>query len=185
MASGFSAKNVGLRMQKKIMSKLSTKSIARTFIDDEMSQLLDVVHLILSEELGQTKADKVVKNMIKITVKVGILYKNNQFNDDEQQYGFQLRKKLRHSALTVISFYQVDFSFDSSFLIQLIEEIGKLLHDLIHRHLTQKSHMRIDTITEAFKRKDLLDKVFISGSAYNSHLPAISQAFEKVVDSEW
>lgn len=176
---------MGLRLQKKFASKFSTKSVAKTLIDDQMSHLLDTVHLILSEEFGSTKADKIVKNMIKITVKIGILYKNDQFNDEELRLGLQLRKKLRATALTIISFHEVDFSYDSTFLIKLVEEISQLLHDLIKRHLTPKSHTRIDMVVDAFKSKDLLDKVFLPDQPYHSHLAKISKAFESVVDSEW
>lgn len=185
VASGFNSKNVGLRIQKKVIGKLATKAVAKTFVDDELSQLLDTLHSILSKELDTHKSEKVVKNLIKIIVKIGILYKNNQFNDEELQMGLQLRKKLRNAALTIISFHEVDFSYDSAFLIKLISELDDLLHRIIERHLTPKSHERIRSFMEVFQSKDLLDKVFVAGSDYHSHLPSISKAFDKVVDAEW
>lgn len=183
--SGFSSKNLGLRIQKKVLGKFSTKSVAKSFIDDELGQMLDIVHEILSREIGNTKAEKVVKNMIKMTVKVGILYKNSQFNDEELIIGVQLRKKLRNAALTVISFYEVDFSYDHAYLVKLIAEIGELLHKLVDRHLTPKSHQRIDNVIEIFSNRELLDKVFVTGEPYHDKLPQISSAFDKVVDAEW
>ena len=184
-SSGFSSRNLGLRVQKKVLGKLSNKTLAKSFVDDELSQLLDTLHLIISKEFESAKSEKVVKNLIKIIVKLGILYKNNQFNDEELQLGMQLRKKLRNAALTIISFYEVDFSYDSAYLINLVSEINELLHKIVERHLTQKSHTRINSFTDIFQTKELLDKVFLPDGDYHSHLSTISKAFDKVVESEW
>ena len=186
MASGgFNSKSIGLKIQKKVLSKFSNKTVAKTLIDDEFGSLLDTIHGILGAELGQTKADKAIKNLIKITVKLGILFKNNQFNSEEIGIGMELRKKLRNAALTVISFHEVDFSYDKLYLIKLVTDIGDLLHKLVERHLTQKSHQRINMVIETISNGDLLDKVFLADGTHHSKLPQISQAFDKVVDTEW
>ena len=183
---GFSSKSLGLRIQKKVLGKFSNKTVAKQFIDDDFGSLLDLLHSILLKETGDTKkAGKVVKNLIKITVKIGILYKNKQFNDDELRMGIKLRTKLRQAALTVISFHEVDFSYDRTFLVSVVKEIGDALHKLVERHLTPKSHQRINMVIEAFTNEALLDKVFTSGGAYHAHLPEISKTFDKVVDAEW
>lgn len=184
-SSVFNSKNLGLKIQKKVAGKFSTKSIVKNFIDDEISCLLDQLHIILSEEVGSSRADKIIKNLIRVTIKIGILFKNNQFSNEELSIGLQLRKKLRNAALTIISFHEVDFSYDHAFIIKLVEEIGSLLHQLVNEHLTQKSHQRIDSVIDTFSNKELLDMVFVSGAKYHSHLPEISKAFEKVVEIEW
>lgn len=185
VASGFSSRGLGLRIQKKIAGKLSTKSVAKTFIDDTTSKLLDTMHDILAKEFDTKKADKVVKNLIKVTVKVGILYKNHQFNDEEIALGFKLRKKLRNAAMTVVSFHQVDFSYDRAFLVALVGECSDIIHKLVERHLTPKSHQRISSFMDIFGNGDLLDKVFLPDGAYHSKLEGISEAFDKAVEAEW
>lgn len=187
MASGssFNSKNLSLRIQKKIAGKFSTKSMAKNFIDDEFSKLLDLLHFMVMQEMGEQKAEKLIKNLIKLTVKIGILYKNSQFNDEELQLGVTLRKKLRTATLTVISFYEVDFTYDRTFLVNLVEEIGTICHKLVQRHLTPKSHGRIDMVISVFSNEELLDKVFVTDGQYRDKLPQISQAFNKVVDSDW
>ena len=183
---GFSSRQIGLKIQKKVLGKFANKSMAKQFIDDEFSKLLDTIHLILKTELGDgKKADKIIKNMIKMTVKIGLLYKNNQFNSEELALGMKLRSKLRKAALTVISFYEVDFTYDRVFLLKVVGEVGETLHKLVDRHLTDKSHVRINMVIEAFSNGPLLDKVFMSDGQYHHHLEQISQAFHKVVDSEW
>ena len=185
MADGFSSKNIGLRIQKKVIGKFSTKSVAKAFIDDDFGRLLDIIHSILREEFDTKKADKVIKNLIKVTVKIGLLFKNNQFNQDELAMGAKLRTKLRHAALTVISFHEVDFTYDKTFLVKIVDECGDMLHQLVNRHLSDKSHSRINHVIEAFGNGTLLDRVFLTDGQHHHHLEAISQGFHKVVDAEW
>lgn len=185
MASGFSSKGLGLRIQKKVLGKFSTKGVAKAFIDDNTAKLLDILHVIISKEMDSKKADKVVKNLIKVVVKLGILLKNNQFNDEELSLGLKLRKKLRNAAMTVVSFHQVDFSYDRSYLVQLVKDCSEIIHKLVERHLTAKSHQRIDSFMDIFGNGDLLDKVFLPDGVYHSKLAEISEAFDKVVEVEW
>lgn len=185
MADGFSSKNVALRIQKKVIGKFSTKSVAKAFIDDDFGKLLDILHSILKQEYDSKKADKIIKNLIKVTVKIGLLFKNNQFNQDELTIGAKLRTKLRHAALTVISFHEVDFTYDRTFLVKCVDECGDMLHRLVDRHLSDKSHTRINSVIEAFSDGALLDKVFLADGQFHHHLETISQGFHKVVDAEW
>ena len=184
--SGFSSKSLGLRIQKKVLGKVSNKTMAKAFIDENMGKLLDIIHSILKAELADNKkADKVIKNMIKVTVKIGLLYKNNQFNQDELALGAKFRMKLRHAALTVISFHEVDFTYDRAFLIKVVSECGDMLHRLVDRHLSEKSHQRINTVIEAFSNGTLLDKVFLSDGTYHHHLQTLAEGFDKVVEAQW
>ena len=188
MADGghFNSRSLGLRIQKKVYGKFSNKTVAKQFIDDDMGALLDTLHTILKAELGDSKkADKVIKNMIKITVKIGLLYKNKQFNAEELAMGASFRSKLRKAALTVISFHEVDFTYDRAFLVQVVNECGEMLHKIVDRHLSEKSHGRISMVISNFSNGQLLDKVFQSDGPYYQYLEGISQGFHKVVDAEW
>lgn len=181
----FNSKQLGLRIQKKVVGKFANKTTAKAFIDDNLSTLLDTLHSILARETDSKKSDKVIKNLIKITVKIGLLYKNNQFNQEEISIGMKFRTKLRHAALTVISFHEVDFTYDRTFMIKVVNECGEMLHKLVDRHLTTKSHQRINNVIQAFSNPEILDKVFLSDGPYHQYLEGISQGFHKVVDAEW
>ena len=76
MADGgrFSSKQLGLRIQKKVVGKFANKTIAKAFIDEDLGSLLDTLCKILNGEMKDSKkANKVIKNIIKITVKIGLL----------------------------------------------------------------------------------------------------------------
>lgn len=44
MSEGFKARDIGLRAQKKILSRMANKNVAKVFIDDTTASLLDNVY---------------------------------------------------------------------------------------------------------------------------------------------
>lgn len=80
----FSTKSLALQAQKKLMSKMATKSMASLFIDDTSSEVLDELYRVTKEYTRNRKeAQKIIKNLVKMVVKLGVLYRNNQFNGEE------------------------------------------------------------------------------------------------------
>ena len=185
LVSGFSSKNLGLQVQKKFATKFATKGVVKHFIDDELGTILDKMYQIATQETDSKKAHKLVKDLIKIIVKLGLLYRNNQFNPEELRLGEEMRRKLKKVALTVISFYEVDFTYDRAFLVAHVKDLGDQLHRLVDRHLKAKSHARIDNVIQFFANGDILDKVFASDGKYRPMLPDISKGFSLAVEKEW
>ena len=69
--AGFDSRGLGLRAQKKLLGKMSSKKIAMTFIDETTGRVLDNTHKILRQYKGHKKeADKLLKYIIKSVVKV-------------------------------------------------------------------------------------------------------------------
>ncbi len=82
--NAFNSQSLGLRIQKKIASKMSNKNMAKIFIDDTTGRILDNLSIIVKEYTNsRSKSEKILNDVIKIIVKVGLLVKNNQLNDDE------------------------------------------------------------------------------------------------------
>lgn len=69
--AGFDSRGLGLKAQKKLLGKMSSKKIAMSFIDETTGRVLDCVHKVLKQYKGNKKeADKVLKYIIKSVVKV-------------------------------------------------------------------------------------------------------------------
>ncbi len=176
MADGFDSKGLGLRAQKKLLGKMSSKRIAKAFIDDVSARLLDNVYRLIKEYTGSKKqAEKYTKDLIKIVIKVGILYRNDQFSSDEIEMASEFKKKFRTVAMTVISFYEVDFSFDSKFLSKGLNECRTMLQNLVRPHLTDKSLGRIDHIFNLYEDPAFLEAIFASDS---KHRPTLGKVVE-------
>lgn len=106
----FSSKDMAMKAQKKILSSMATKSSVQMFIDDTSSEILDELYRVSKEYLGnKSEAQKVIKNLIKIAVKIGVLFRNNRFSTEELGVATDFKKKLHQGAMTAISFYEVCF----------------------------------------------------------------------------
>lgn len=159
--SGFNSKSVALRAQKKLLGKMASKNMAKAFVDDTTGDLLDQLYRLAKLHTGNKKeAEKLVKNLVKIVVKISILFRNDQLNREEIQTAEKFRRNFRSAAMTFISFYEVDFSFDKKFLTKNLEDCRSLIHQIIERHLTAKSHRRVDHVFDYYANGDMLEKVF-------------------------
>ncbi|XP_059171686.1 tumor necrosis factor alpha-induced protein 8-like [Physella acuta] len=180
--AGFDSRGLGLRAQKKLLGKMSSKKIAMTFIDETTGRVLDNAHKVLKQYKGHKKeADKVLKYIIKSVVKVGILYKNDQFNREELTNVELFKQKFHSLAMTLVSFHQVDFTYDKAFLRKSLEECKQLLQTIIARHLTDKSKTRVDIVFNTFSEPEFLDAVFTNQS-FKSIMEAIVADLNTLMD---
>ncbi|RWS17210.1 Tumor necrosis factor: alpha-induced protein 8-like protein [Dinothrombium tinctorium] len=139
----------------------NNKSVAKLFIDDTAGNLLDNVYRLLkTHSISKKDAQKVVKNIIKITMKITLLIRNNQFDEKEMKMGEKFKNSFSNLVMTVISFHEVDFSYDRYFLIESLNKNREILKTLVARVLSDKSLNRIDNIFDTFTDAKFLDEVF-------------------------
>ena len=163
---------------------MSSKKIAKVFIDDTTARVLDNAHKVLKDYMPSKKeADKILKYAIKTVVKIGILYRNDQFNSDELKIAESFKQKFHSVAMTVVSFYTVDFTYDKAFLAQSVEECRLLLKQLISRHLSDKTKGRVDTVFQAFNDPNLMDTIFNSPDGkYKDYMDKITADMNSLMD---
>lgn len=180
----FNSKNFAIQAQKKVLGKIvSNKNMAKVFVDDTTSGLFDQLYIIAKRDTGSKKeAEKLLKDLIKIAVKIGVLYRNNQFNDEDIKTAQTFRSQFRTTAMTIVSFHEVDFSYDRPFLKHSLDEAKKSLHKLISSHLTQKSHGRVDHVFDYFSNGELLDKLFQS-DAYEDVLKEVADGLNNLMEN--
>lgn len=141
--------------------KLSSKSVAKVFIDETSGRILDNLHKLTRSYFGSKKeADKLLKSVIKMVVKVGILYKNDLFTEYELKLIDDFRNRFHSLAKAIVTFYEVDFTFDRVFLTRMCKDCQDLTHQIISTHLTSKSHARIDYVYNCLSNLQFLEYVF-------------------------
>lgn len=181
--ANFNSKSLSLRMQKKIASKMSTKGVAKSFVDDTTAELLDHLHKLAKNECSSKKdAERLVKYIVKIVVKIGILLRNDQFNAQELKMIQQFEQKFHNVIMTAISFHEVDFTYDRDFLVSQFQGLEDMLHKLVERHLHDKSQKRISFIFDFFKKGDFLDKLFSSNGDYKNEMDSVTKLLNKLVE---
>uniref|UniRef100_A0A8C5P5Y6 Tumor necrosis factor alpha-induced protein 8-like protein 1 n=1 Tax=Leptobrachium leishanense TaxID=445787 RepID=A0A8C5P5Y6_9ANUR len=179
----FSTKSLVLQAQKKVLSRMATKSVVSAFLDEVGSAILDELYKALKEHKHSRKeAHKVIKNLIKIVVKVGVLHRNAQFNADERLALQNLRKKFHALAMTAISFYQIDFTFDRRVLSNLLTECQDLLHHAVQHHLTPKSHARINHLFGQLADPNFLTALYSSAEPFRTYLQGICAGINHMLE---
>nr|CAG4648962.1 EOG090X0GLS [Polyphemus pediculus] len=139
-----------------------------------MGSLLDNVYRLCKNYMQDKKeAEKIVKNIIKIVMKVSLLARNEQFSKDELKMADEFQNKFHKAAKTVISFHEVDFSYDQKFLSQLLVECQNLLKNIVTSHLTDKSLGRIEMVFTFFSNPQFLDTIFKKNSDYSDLMTKI------------
>nr|XP_020653963.1 tumor necrosis factor alpha-induced protein 8-like protein 2 isoform X1 [Pogona vitticeps] len=179
----FSSRNLALQAEKKILSRMASKSMANMFIDDTSSEILDELYRI-SKEYTQNRAEsqKVIKNLIKVAVKISVLYRNSCFSEAELNWAEEFKQKLHQGAMTAISFHEVDFTFEKAVLAEILQECRDLLLRLVEKHLTPKSHGRIRHVFDHFADTEFLACLYAPGGPYQPRLKKICDGMNRLID---
>ncbi|XP_067928591.1 tumor necrosis factor alpha-induced protein 8-like protein isoform X1 [Watersipora subatra] len=182
--NGFNSRGLGLRIQKKLASSMSSKSVAKVFIDDQTGQLLDNVYLLVKEYSGDKKeAERITKYLIKVTIKIAILMRNDQFNNEELDLIVDFKKKFKTLVMTVTSFVEVDFTFDKHFLSKSFAESSNMIQRLIARHSKEKTKNKVLHVFQLLGNTDFLEKVFTPDSKYSPIMSKIAKQLDDLMES--
>ena len=87
--------------------------------------------------------------------------RGEKFSAEEKENLMKIQKNLRTICMTLISFYEVDHTYDRNFVIKYLTELEKLLSSLISKHLTEKSVGRVEQIFGVVKTAEFLDSVYV------------------------
>lgn len=122
---------------------------------------------------NKKESEKLTKNIIKITVKLGILSRNDQFDANDMQLARNFKDKFRELTMITVSFYEIEFSYDRNHLINCLFKCREMLKELTRRHLTDKTLTRIDKIFEFFSNPNFLDSIFIKNDSESAEIVQI------------
>lgn len=104
----FSSKDLAMKAQKKFLSHIASKSMAQMLVDDTSGEVLDELYRVSKLHSGnRNEAQKVLKDLVKVAVKVAVLIKHDKFSNEELKLAQEFRKKLHNGAMTAISFQEV------------------------------------------------------------------------------
>ncbi|KAJ8252426.1 hypothetical protein COCON_G00217380 [Conger conger] len=179
---GFNSRSLALQLQKKVLSSVAPLAVANLLTDDTSSEILDELYKASREHTRSKKeAHKIVRDVIKIALKIAVLYRNHRFSPEEMETVERFRKKMNQAAMTAVSFHQVEYTFDPPILSELLLECRDLLHELVEAHLTARSHGRIDHVFNHFASADFLSTLYGS-EEYELYLQKICDGINKLLD---
>uniref|UniRef100_A0A0R3RPG0 TFIP8 n=1 Tax=Elaeophora elaphi TaxID=1147741 RepID=A0A0R3RPG0_9BILA len=178
----FSSATIAIRAQKKILSKVISRNNVKLFVDDATIRLFDHLYQILKTTYNKMVAEKVVKNIIKLVVKLGVVLRNEQLSIEQQNQLTKIQRQMRQLCLTVISFGKVAFSYDFAYLNALLNETYRRLLPLIEQILSGKSKQRLDMIFEHLCKDSVLDSLFRTDGQHWKLLPNVVMDLEVLID---
>lgn len=132
---------------------------------------------------NKKEAEKLIKNIIKVVIKLGVLHRNGQFSSEELKQAERFKSKFRMAGMAIISFYEVDFSYDRNYLTAALGESHKCLQFIVSKHLTEKSLSRIDSVFNFFSNEQFLDDIFQVNSEYKETLGRIVADLNKAIEN--
>lgn len=181
--SSVNSHSLALRVQKNIASKMASKNVAKVFIDETTGRILDNLYKLAKDYTSNKKeAEKLLKNIIKIIIKIGILYKNEQFNNEELRICDEFRHKFHLLTKSALSFYEIDYTFDKQYLSEQLKKCKDMTHAIIKRHLTDKSKGRVDHVYDFFSDPKFLEDIYKSSGPYRQTLGLIVEDARRLLD---
>lgn len=186
MADAFRARDIGLLAQKKILGRMATnKNTRKMFIDETTASLLDSLYkLVRTFTNNKKESEKIVKNIIKTVIKVGVLYRNDEFDEKDMMFAEQFKKRFHSAAMAVLSFHDVDYSYDRNYLLSALQEAHQCLRQLVQSHLKEKSLGRIDMVFNFFTNPNFLDSIFKRDSEFREILDKMVTDINHAMDEQ-
>lgn len=155
------SKDLMTRVQKKVLGKMANKNSIKFVVDENVAAVLDDFYKWAKIELdSKTKADKLVKDIIKIIVKTGVLFHNKQIPETEIKNWEILRSKIINILMTVTYFHATPFTYNGEMLSKQFESEEKLLNEALKDHVTEKTLGRVEHVFGFLKDKKNLDSFF-------------------------
>ncbi|KAL3123655.1 hypothetical protein niasHT_005683 [Heterodera trifolii] len=162
--------SLAMRVQRKVLSKLSKRGMVRLLGDNRLIALMDALYEMLKEFYDSKTAEKVVKNGIKLIVKVGLLCRENKLSEEQQRLLSAVESEFGRLALTIQSFRKVQFSYNRTFLLSSIDAIHRSILKIVEQTLSEKSAKRVENVFGHFSNDEFLDFVFTSSGAIHTEM---------------
>lgn len=183
MGDEIKSKDFAMKAQKKILSNMASKNLTKMLIDEKTNDILDEFYNIRKMQTGNKKdAEKLLKSIVKVMIKVAVLQRNDKFSGDESKLVQKLQSKTKTTAMTIVSFYEVDFTFDKYVLSKQINEGRTILQQLVASHLTDKSKAKINSVFDVLGDAEFLEQLFEPNGKFRPSLSKIADRLNKLID---
>lgn len=178
-----SSSSMFMRFQKKVVSKISNKNTVKLFMGETAKRCIDNLSLLILLHNGGLKkqADSITNDTIKIIMKIGLLYANNQLSESEVELLESTLVDMGSLARTVITFHEDKKAYNNKRLSDLLQSCHNKICALIRDHLTDNSKARVDNVFGCFNNLSFLDDVF-KIRKYENVMPVLVQDLRKLLD---
>jgi len=154
-----------MRFKKNVGGSVATsgagKGIIKEFLGKDGVKLLDIVKMIVTLHEGKKKAEEVENTIIRIAVKVILLWKNKDITTQDIASTVPGVKAIWSD---VIDFCEMSFAYDAAKIKVSGQALEVAFSKLLNNRITDKNLVSMTEVMEYLLKKELLDKLFADDS---------------------
>uniref|UniRef100_A0A1I7YSP9 Tumor necrosis factor alpha-induced protein 8-like protein 2 n=1 Tax=Steinernema glaseri TaxID=37863 RepID=A0A1I7YSP9_9BILA len=182
--AGFSSASLFERIQKNVVGKVGKRSVMKHFVSGNSSRLFDNLYTILKERYPKNVAEKIISNIIKISLKLGVVTRENKLSEQLLDDLHSFQRCLKTLLLTVSSYGTLDFSYDYKYLKGLMDNVQIRLTHLTSELLSDKSVKRVGHIFHHLGDADFLDSALRTGAPNNALMKTICEDLDTLMENK-
>ncbi|PAA75520.1 hypothetical protein BOX15_Mlig004618g1 [Macrostomum lignano] len=182
-SSKFSAQSVSLRAQKKLIGKLANQKAVKIFIDATSARAFDSIYRIVKLHTGsRSRAQKTMKHIVKLNMKVAVLYTHDILSESEKALADQFRDRFNDLATDLVLMQRGRRQLDKEKLAKQFRDCEAIALRMVRRHLSEKSLTSIRTCSDLFTEPRFLQALFDPSSPLAPHMTSLCQDVQELLD---
>lgn len=157
------SQSTAMRLKKKAGTSVATssagKGLIKEFLGKDGVKLIDLVKQVITIYEGKKKATEVENNIIRVAVKVILLWKNKDITNNEIASTVPMVKAVWSD---VIDFCEMSFAYDPPKLKKSGEELIASFSAMLKSCVTESTLERMASTINYITTKELLDTLFVN-----------------------
>jgi hypothetical protein len=169
-----------MRLKKNLGGKVATshagKAMIRDFVGPDIEAVLETIKKVIELVDGKKKATEVENNIIKISVKVILLWENKEISVQELIKPRELGRELWSLGLDML---EISFAYDFAKLSSSIDKVGQEVHKILSPYITEKNLKLFDDTVKYLRSEPLVSKLYTSDEC-EEHRKILHEALRKL-----
>jgi len=131
--------------------------LVRGFVTDDTIIIIDALKNYLVQKMGAEKADKLEKQIISISIKIALLYKDKKLRSEDLK---ATMVPIRIVVSKAIDGYEIPFTFSAFEAIEALRAVQAALEKVIKPVLTEKTIQKMGAVFDIICNEDLIEDFF-------------------------
>jgi len=171
-----------MRVKKNIAAKAANSKTGKKIIRDNIGAdgvaVIDIIKEVIRLKDGEKKSREIESTVIKIAVKIVLLYRNKDISREVLLAPLKLVKTIWSDVLDCC---EISFVYDQQRLSKYITELQAEFVKMLKPYLTEKNIERMNETINYLKSQGLLDKLYLSEDC-DKHKEQLGQVLRKLWD---
>eukprot|EP01125_Pyxidicula_operculata_P010143 TRINITY_DN3345_c0_g1_i1.p1 TRINITY_DN3345_c0_g1~~TRINITY_DN3345_c0_g1_i1.p1 ORF type:complete len:219 (+),score=44.68 TRINITY_DN3345_c0_g1_i1:403-1059(+) len=176
-----SNQSVSMRLKKNISSQVATSSTGKAMIKDFLGKdgilMLKIIKTVVTAYETKQKATEVENNLIRLGVKVILLWQNKNISNEELVNIIPLVKELWQD---MIHYCDIPYSYDVDEVNKYVIKLKQQFSALLSPHVTQKTLDRLASTMDLLSSKKFLNLIF-----EDDKMEDTKKSLSKLLNTSW